>query len=390
MSRCAHGEEPSGCGTRVSRALSFFAAIVVPFLTVAPMQASAVAVGAYGLSNRGPVKSLALSGATVASTDNSAAVLENPAGIGQQPGVFRWAFDYGNPRDQSLVQPRADRLREDYLIVGASLLLWQRIGFGIGAETQSGQTSGKPDDSTEFKHEDALLDGHASLALKLVDGLSLSGTYVRNFARRAMETRIGLEVESGSDVLEGTQMRYGLLWRISRRFSLGGTHTRASVLRPKSEVEDRYGLAYKPEQNRLGFSFDLKPASEKAEGFFPEAVRFFAQLDMLRFPGVPGGGGLYYAPSITFLNSSDYRLEERARWIPRIAAESALFRFNPVALRFWSGTYLEPAYLKGKSPRPHATVGAHLKVYMVVLQAALDVARQFRNQNYGASLELGF
>lgn len=340
--------------------------------------------GTYTYWNRGSARSLALGGNSVAERVHSGSFLNNQAAMVNQEYALDGTIVYGEPEDKSVSLQNANLVTHRYLMVGGSLYLFKRLAFGLGLEQLRFIARSNSQSIREFS--DSVLEVNASVALRVTDSFSLSTAFVRTVSRRDTTLQDDTEDTVNPSIFEnGDTAKIGLMWQMTSLLRFGATHRFASTMRAEKQTGNLFAQSYIPQKTELGLAISFVPEStKKSKPGFLKIAKLLLQADIMSFPNLDDK--LYYAPAVAYNEQDKYELNTHDAVIPRAGLELGLLTYKYFELTGLAGCYREPAFTVSSSPRNHVTFGAHMRIWFLVTNIALDYSKDYINKNIEVTL----
>ncbi len=373
--------------------LSFFS--VLSFAIVAPIaHAEPVSIGAHAFWYRGPVRSMALSGATVAET-YSGSMLDNPAAMVFQSSLLTGDFCYGQPIDESISTASSVSLSQSFRMIGGTVLPLDFFAMGVTYQTLNFRSINKPDSLRTLTFSDDISELDFASALRIGEYFSIGGAISNADSVREIDLAFsdGLSFSGHSRATGSTTYKAGIQSRFGKVFSLGLFYREPSHFSLANSGElslEFFDASYHPRVVQAGFVLRPFAMAQKSGPFSLQNLAIAAQVDQYKFTDLPGNGKIYSAPGVVFGAVDAYELNTKDAYIPRIGVELPVVTTWIFSTYTRFGSYYEPAYLKNGRSRYHATVGALVRFWYFAFEGAFDAARSYNNWNYGAGLSFEF
>lgn len=369
------------------------AVMVLTLLYCSRANADTVPIAAHAYWFRGPVRSMALGGTTVAATGTGSGVITNPAVMPFETSPIVGTWFYGEPLDASLRTPNSVSLSQSYQMLGASFLLFNQAALGVAMQELRFGSTNTPDSARSLVFKDEITDIDMAAGVKLGPYVSVGGSVSSSDSARNVTLSLsdGTRYTGGSRAVNDTTWRAGALAKMGNICTLGFVYrseSRFQLARTGAEALGLFDYSYHPRVMQAGLVF--RPLSFQANTSNPFSLANSAvtlQVDHYQFARFDSSEKLYYAPGVVFSTLDRYQVSTKPVDIPRIGLELPLITTWFFNVQTRTGAYYEPAYLTSSTPRVHGTAGAFVRLWYFAFEAAIDVASQYRNWNYGMGLD---
>ncbi len=353
--------------------------------------ASTVSLGAHAFWYRGPVRSMALAGATVAETSQGT-IIDNPAAGSFQRSLLSSALSYGEPLDTNISTPKTVSLKQSFRMIGATVVPFDSLSLGTTYQTLTFHSKNTPDTSRTLSFSNVISEIDFTASYKVSNKLAVGGSI--SSADSLREISLGIHEEgtysAASRATGKTTLKAGVLSQITPTLNLGvffREHSRFSLNRSGASSLEFFESSYHPQVLQLGAVYRPFSASTKSSAFSAKNFAIALQVDQYLFPECPDSGKIYSAPGVVFGSLESNELNTKETYIPRVGIDLPVITTWFFSTYTRVGTYYEPAYLKNGKPRLHATAGALVRFWYLAFEGAIDTAKNYRNWNYGVGLD---
>lgn len=366
---------------------------IAPAILAIPNCASAntVSVGAHVFWYRGPVRSMALSGATVGETV-AGSLVDNPAAMAHQTSVLSSTLNYGEPLDTRNKPPATISSSQGFKMLGASIMPSSFYALGATYQTLNFSSTNRPDSTRTLQFSDTVSEIDFAAAIKFSNRLAIGGAMSSGDSARKVDLNFstGEAFSAQSRAAGTTTLKLGMQSQLTESLSFGvyfREHSKFTLSQSGSESLQIFSSSYHPQVIQLGTVYRPFTQGTKLSAFSMKNFAVATQLDHISFPSLPNSGKIYSGPGSVFGTLSDFELSTRECFIPRVGLELPMITTWIFSTYTRVGAYYEPAYLAKDHPRAHTTAGALVRIWYLAFEGAVDVANGYQNWSYGVSLD---
>jgi hypothetical protein len=333
---------------------------------------------------------MALAGATVAET-RGGSTLDNPASGGFQESLLSSTLSYGEPQDNGVQTDSSVALKQGYQMIGASILPLDFLSIGATYQTLDFKSSNKPDASRTLFYTDNISEIDFTLAYKL-GNLAIGASVSNADSKREINliTTNAASYSATTQATGSTTLKAGVQLMATKSLSLGVFFREPSKFTLNSSGENSlafFNSSYHPQVLQAGFVYRPLIESKKSGPFSLQNIAIAAQIDQYTFPYLPDSNKIYSGPGVVFGSLNAFELNTKESYAPRLGIELPVITTWIFSTYTRTGLYYEPAYLKSGKPRLHTTAGALIRFWYLAFEGAIDVAKDYRNWNYGVGLD---